>query len=92
MPEGKDIDAGSGRQRSQSSCKNAEHRGARHRPARPFGETGTPSTRAGFDKLIGADWRETTLAMMLEKSYVGMRVDDIAQSASRWLRRPFQQP
>jgi cephalosporin-C deacetylase-like acetyl esterase len=58
---------------------------------RGYGETGTPSTRAGFDKLIGADWRETTLAMMLEKSYVGMRVDDIAQSA-RWLREHFKNP
>ena len=46
---------------------------------RGFGETATPSTRAGFDRLIGADWKETTLAMLLEKSYVGMRVDDIAQ-------------
>ncbi len=58
---------------------------------RGFGEIGTPSTRAGFDKLIGVDWRETTYAMLLEKSYVGYRVDDIAQSA-QWLRQHFKSP
>jgi len=58
---------------------------------RGFGETATPSTRAGFDKLIGVDWRESTYAMLLEKSYVGMRVDDIAQSV-RWLRRHLKNP
>lgn len=58
---------------------------------RGFGETATASTRTGFDKLIGADWRETTYAMLLGKSYVGMRVDDIAQSAL-WLRKHFKNP
>ena len=55
---------------------------------RGYGETGTPSTSTGFDSLIGEDWRETSLAMLLAKSYVGMRVDDIVQSA-RFARSHF---
>ncbi|MDF1815663.1 MAG: acetylxylan esterase [Verrucomicrobiales bacterium] len=58
---------------------------------RGFGETATPSTRSGFDKLIGADWRETTYAMLLDKSYVGMRVDDIVQCIS-FVRGRLQTP
>jgi len=88
-PEGKHLDAGD--DGAIAKLLNATGTAVLAVDLRGFGETGTPSTRAGFDKLIGADWRETTLAMLLEKSYVGMRIDDLAQSA-RWLRQHFKNP
>lgn len=39
------------------------------------------STAVSFDPLVGADWRETTLAHLLGKSFVAMRAEDVLASA-----------
>lgn len=58
---------------------------------RGIGETASSSPSGGFDKLVGRDWRETTLASLLNKSYVGMRAHDLLQTVE-WLRDHFHDP
>lgn len=55
---------------------------------RGIGETGSSMPSGGFDKLVGRDWRETTMASLLNKSFVGMRVHDLVQCV-RWMRAHF---
>jgi hypothetical protein len=55
---------------------------------RGVGETRSAMPSGSFDKLVGRDWRETTLASLLGRSYVGMRVHDLVQSV-RWMRSHF---
>lgn len=44
---------------------------------RGLGETKPQGSGRGFDDLVGPDWKDTTLASLLGKSYVGLRVEDI---------------
>jgi cephalosporin-C deacetylase-like acetyl esterase len=58
---------------------------------RGIGETRSSMPAGGFDKLVGRDWRETTLASLLNRSHVGMRTHDLVQSV-RWLRGHLDDP
>lgn len=51
---------------------------------RGLGETQKKAGNSGFDELFGADWKETLLASLLEKTYVGMRTEDIWQVVRAW--------
>ena len=53
---------------------------------RGLGSTKPEGTRPSFDELFGTDWRETTMASLLGKTYVGMRTEDIWQCV-RFLRQ-----
>ncbi len=44
---------------------------------RGFGKTRPKSTGRHFDDLVGPDWRQTTMASLLGKTYVGMRTEDL---------------
>ena len=48
---------------------------------RGMGETYSRTTVRGIEKNIGADWQDFFLAYMLDKTYVGMRAEDILVSA-----------
>jgi len=44
---------------------------------RGIGETATNQVRSGWDDQIGQAWRDYFLAYMLDKTFVGMRAEDI---------------
>ena len=46
---------------------------------RGLGETSVTGKPSGFDKAFGRDWKDTSTASLLGKSYVGMRTEDIWQ-------------
>ncbi len=46
---------------------------------RGLGETKPAGKSAGYDRALGRDWRETSVASLLGKTYVGMRTEDIWQ-------------
>ncbi len=46
---------------------------------RGLGETSVAGKKTGFDKALGRDWKDTSVASLLGKSYVGMRTEDIWQ-------------
>ncbi len=46
---------------------------------RGLGETSVAGKPSGFDKAFGRDWKDTSTASLLGKSYVGMRTEDIWQ-------------
>ncbi|NNE92198.1 MAG: hypothetical protein HKN23_11170 [Verrucomicrobiales bacterium] len=51
---------------------------------RGLGETKKANSGKGFDELFGPDWKTTTLASLLGKSYVGMRAEDTWQIVRAW--------
>lgn len=52
---------------------------------RGLGDARPESSGRGFDELVGPDWKDTTLASLLGKTYVGMRAEDLWQCV-RFLR------
>jgi cephalosporin-C deacetylase-like acetyl esterase len=47
---------------------------------RGLDETRKEGSGRGFDDLVGPDWKDTMLASLLGKSYVGMRAEDLWRS------------
>ena len=51
---------------------------------RGLGETSKVTNPKDAKRMVGHDWADTTMASLLGKSYVGMRVEDIWQIVRAW--------
>ncbi len=54
---------------------------------RGLGETKKAGRPGGFDEQFGPDWKDTTTASLLGKTYVGMRTEDIWQIVRAWRKK-----
>ena len=55
-----------------------------HIDLRGLGETKKPGAKGGFHEFFGTDWKDTTTASLIGKTYVGMRVEDLCQTVRAW--------